>query len=75
VVGFFQNPANDYGRLSPELFRAVRPVVDTGIHSEGWTPKRAVAFFRKEDCIDEPMTEEAFGTFGLLVFYGARRGT
>jgi uncharacterized protein (DUF885 family) len=35
----------------------VRLVVDTGLHSEGWTREQAVAFFRKEDCIDEPMIQ------------------
>jgi uncharacterized protein (DUF885 family) len=53
-VGFYQDPACKYGRLASELFRAVRLVVDTGLHSEGWTREEAVAFIRKEDCIDEP---------------------
>jgi uncharacterized protein (DUF885 family) len=52
-VGFYQDPVSDYGRLSSELFRAVRLVVDTGLHSKGWTRDQAVAFFRKEDCCDE----------------------
>ena len=34
-IGFYQDPVSDYGRLSSELFRAVRLVVDTGIHSKG----------------------------------------
>jgi uncharacterized protein (DUF885 family) len=53
-VGFYQDPASDFGRLSSELFRAVRLVVDTGIHSEGWTRERVVEFFRKTGSIDEP---------------------
>jgi uncharacterized protein (DUF885 family) len=53
-VGFYQDPVSDYGRLTSELFRAVRLVVDTGLHSEGWTRDQAVDFFRKEDCVDEP---------------------
>jgi uncharacterized protein (DUF885 family) len=53
-VGFYQDPASDFGRLSSELFRAVRLVVDTGIHSEGWTRDRVVEFFRKSGAIDEP---------------------
>jgi uncharacterized protein (DUF885 family) len=53
-VGFYQDPVSDYGRLSSELFRAVRLVVDTGLHSEGWTRDQVVAFFRRFDAIDEP---------------------
>jgi uncharacterized protein (DUF885 family) len=53
-VGFYQDPVSDYGRLSSELFRAVRLVVDTGIHSKGWTRDQVVEFFRKTDAVDEP---------------------
>ncbi|MGP0099318.1 MAG: DUF885 domain-containing protein [Terriglobales bacterium] len=53
-VGFYQDPVSDYGRLSSELFRAVRLVVDTGIHSQGWTRDQVVDFFRKSGAIDEP---------------------
>ncbi|MGA9027577.1 MAG: DUF885 domain-containing protein [Steroidobacteraceae bacterium] len=53
-VGFYQDPVSDYGRLSSELFRAVRLVVDTGIHSEGWSRDQVVEFMRKSGAIDEP---------------------
>jgi len=53
-VGFYQDPVSDYGRLSSELFRAVRLVVDTGIHSKGWTREQVVDFFRKSGAVDEP---------------------
>jgi len=53
-VGFYRDPVSDYGRLSSELFRAVRLVVDTGIHSKGWTRDRVVDFFRKSGAVDEP---------------------
>jgi uncharacterized protein (DUF885 family) len=53
-VGFYQDPVSDYGRLSSELFRAVRLVVDTGLHSEGWSRDQVVAFFRQSGAIDEP---------------------
>ena len=53
-VGFYQDPVSDYGRLSSELFRAVRLVVDTGIHSQGWTRDQVVDFFRKSAAVDEP---------------------
>ena len=53
-VGLYQDPVSDYGRLSSELFRAVRLVVDTGIHSKGWTREQVVEFFRKSGAVDEP---------------------
>jgi uncharacterized protein (DUF885 family) len=53
-VGFYQDPVSDYGRLSSELFRAVRLVVDTGIHSKGWSRDQVVDFMRKSGAVDEP---------------------
>jgi uncharacterized protein (DUF885 family) len=53
-VGFYQDPVSDYGRLSSELFRAVRLVVDTGIHAKGWSRDQVVDFFRKSGAVDEP---------------------
>jgi uncharacterized protein (DUF885 family) len=53
-VGFYQDPGSDFGRLSSELFRAVRLVVDTGIHSKGWSRDQVVEFFRKSGAVDEP---------------------
>jgi uncharacterized protein (DUF885 family) len=56
-VGFYQDPVSDYGRLSSELFRAVRLVVDTGIHSKGWTREQVVEFMRKSGAVDEPTVQ------------------
>ncbi|HEY6306028.1 MAG TPA: DUF885 domain-containing protein [Candidatus Angelobacter sp.] len=53
-AGFYQDPVSDYGRLSSELFRAVRLVVDTGIHAKGWTRDQVVDFMRKSGAVDEP---------------------
>ena len=53
-VGFYQDPVSDYGRLSSELFRAVRLVVDTGIHAKGWSRDQVVEFFRRSGAVDEP---------------------
>ncbi len=53
-IGFFQDPASDYGRLNLELMRAVRLVVDTGIHSEGWNREQAADYFRESGAADEP---------------------
>jgi len=53
-VGFYQDPVSDYGRLSSELFRAVRLVVDTGLHEQGWTRDQVVDYFRRSGAVDEP---------------------
>ena len=53
-VGFYQDPGSDYGRLRSELFRAVRLVVDTGIHDMGWSRDQVVELMRKSHAVDEP---------------------
>jgi uncharacterized protein (DUF885 family) len=47
-MGLYKDdPYGDLGRLQAELFRAVRLVVDTGIHSQHWTREQAIDYFRK----------------------------
>jgi uncharacterized protein (DUF885 family) len=53
-IGFYQDPGSDYGRLRSELFRAVRLVVDTGIHDMGWSREKVVEYMRNSHAIDEP---------------------
>jgi uncharacterized protein (DUF885 family) len=55
-VGFYQDPVSDYGRLNSELFRAVRLVVDTGIHAQGWSRDQVVDYMRKND-VNEPVIQ------------------
>lgn len=43
-LGFFREPFSAFGHLNAELFRAVRLVVDTGIHSQGWTRQQALDY-------------------------------
>jgi uncharacterized protein (DUF885 family) len=52
-VGFYQNPYNDYGRLQDEMLRAVRLVVDTGLHSKKWTRQQVVDYFHEHTAQDE----------------------
>jgi uncharacterized protein (DUF885 family) len=53
-IGFYQDPGSDYGRLRSELFRAVRLVVDTGIHDMDWSREQVVDYMRNSHAIDEP---------------------
>ena len=41
----YQDPYSDFGRLAMELWRAVRLVVDTGMHSKGWTREESIDFY------------------------------
>jgi len=44
-VGLYQDPYSDYGRLEGDIFRAIRLVVDTGVHSQHWTRQQMVDYF------------------------------
>ena len=46
-MGGFEDPYSDFGRLSGEMWRAIRLVVDTGIHAKGWSLEQAVDFFQQ----------------------------
>lgn len=45
MPGTFQDPLSDFGRLGSEIWRAVRLVVDTGLHAKGWTEQEAIDYF------------------------------
>jgi uncharacterized protein (DUF885 family) len=53
-VGFYQDPYSDYGRLSDELLRALRLVLDTGVHYKHWTRQQMVDYFHAHSSEDEP---------------------
>jgi len=53
-VGFYKDPLSDYGRLSDELLRADRLVLDTGVHYKRWTRQQMVDFFHAHSSEDEP---------------------
>ena len=55
-VGFYTDPISDYGRLNSELFRAVRLVVDTGMHDKGWSRDQVIAYMRAND-VNEPLAQ------------------
>ena len=53
-VGFYQDPYSDYGRLEADIWRAIRLVVDTGVHSQSWPRSQMVQFFHDHSNVDEP---------------------
>ncbi len=53
-IGFYKDPLSDYGRLSDELLRACRLVLDTGVHYKHWTREQMISYFRENSGEDEP---------------------
>ncbi len=45
-MGAYEDPYADFGRLTTEIWRAIRLVLDTGLHAMGWTEEQAVDYFR-----------------------------
>ncbi len=56
-LGFFRDPFSAFGHLNAELFRAVRLVVDTGIHSQGWTRQQALDYMNANSANPGPDNE------------------
>jgi uncharacterized protein (DUF885 family) len=52
-IGFYQDPYSDYGRLEADMWRAIRLVVDTGVHSQHWTREQMVDYFHEHSTLDE----------------------
>ena len=52
-MGGYQNPYYDFGRLVNEIWRAIRLVVDTGLHAKGWTEADAIKYFSENSSIAE----------------------
>jgi uncharacterized protein (DUF885 family) len=53
-VGHYQDPYSDYGRLENEMWRAIRLVIDTGVHDKHWSREQMVDYFHRYAAMDEP---------------------
>jgi uncharacterized protein (DUF885 family) len=58
-IGFYQDPVSDYGRLNSEMLRAVRLVVDTGIHDKNWSRQQVIDYMHANDINDALAQTEA----------------
>lgn len=54
MPGTYTDPYSEFGRLTTEMWRAIRLVVDTGLHAKGWTEEEAVAYFSENSSIPLP---------------------
>jgi uncharacterized protein (DUF885 family) len=72
-MGFYRDPYFKFGRLSYEMWRTIRLVVDTGIHSQGWTKQHATDYFRENTAQDDRAIEAEVNRYisspGLAVAY------
>ena len=57
MPGTYADPYSEYGRLTSEMWRAIRLVVDTGLHAKGWTQKQAVDYMAANSSIPLPAIE------------------
>jgi uncharacterized protein (DUF885 family) len=56
-AGFYREPYSDYGRLQNEMWRAVRWVVDTGVHAQHWSRQQMIDFFHEHTAMDDQNIE------------------
>lgn len=54
MPGTYQDPYSRFGRLGSEIWRAIRLVVDTGMHAKGWSEEQAVQYFLANSATTEP---------------------
>ena len=66
MPGTYQDPYSRFGRLGSEIWRAIRLVVDTGLHSKGWTEQQAVDYFKANSAITEGQAQSEVRRYMVL---------
>ncbi len=56
-IGFYQDPYSEYGRLENLMWRSIRLVVDTGVHSQHWSRQQMIDFFHQHTAMDDQNIE------------------
>jgi len=62
-VGFYQDPYSDYGRLQSDIWRAIRLVLDTGVHSQHWTRDQMVQYAHEHSTMSETTIQSEVDRF------------
>ena len=74
-IGFYQDPYSDFGRLEADMWRAIRLVVDTGVHAQHWSRAQVIDYFHAHSGLDEPTvqteTDRYIGWPGQALAYKA----
>ncbi len=68
MPGTYPTPYSNYGRLMSEMWRAIRLVVDTGMHAKGWTQQQAIDYFRANSSVPDAAIKSEVQRY--LVFPG-----
>lgn len=66
MPGTYEDPYSEYGQLMSEMWRAIRLVVDTGLHAKGWTEQQAVAYFRENSSIPQAAIESEIRRYLIM---------
>lgn len=64
--GTYTNPYSEFGRLGSEIWRAIRLVLDTGLHAKGWTEDQAVEYFKANSAITEAQARSEVRRYMVL---------
>jgi uncharacterized protein (DUF885 family) len=66
MPGTFQDALSEFGRLGSEMWRAVRLVVDTGLHAKGWSEQKAIDYFKQNSAITETQAKSEVRRYLVL---------
>ena len=66
MPGTYQDPYSRFGRLGSEIWRAIRLVVDTGLHSKGWSQEQAVQYFLANSATTEAQARSEIRRYMVL---------